>query len=54
MIHDTSYTQELSEELVFDTLDIVFDTETVTDLESLLSDFGMSVSNLDPLVLNTE
>jgi|TARA_B100000767_G_C19578645_1_gene456326 hypothetical protein len=39
---------------IFDTLDAFFDIENTSELESLLADFGVSMSNLDPLVLDTE
>ena len=39
---------------IFDALDIFFDVENENDVSSLLSDFGVSVSDFDPLVLNTE
>tara|TARA_B100000085_G_C18185331_1_gene367319 strand:+ start:311 stop:451 length:141 start_codon:yes stop_codon:yes gene_type:complete len=42
------------DQYIFDTLDAFFDIEDAGELESLLADFGMSVSNLDPLILNTE
>jgi hypothetical protein len=41
-------------EFIFNALDIFFDVENEIDLSSLLSDFGMSVSDFDPLILNTE
>jgi hypothetical protein len=42
------------DQYIFDTLDAFFDIGDAGELESLLADFGMSVSNLDPLILNTE
>jgi len=41
-------------EFIFNALDIFFDVENEIDLSSLLSDFGVSVSDFDPLILNTE
>ena len=39
---------------VMDMLDITFDVEETLDLDSLLSDLGVSLSDFDPSVLNTE
>ena len=54
LIHDRTVVRELEDEFIFDTLDAFFDVEDASELESLLADFGVSMSNLDPLVLNTE
>lgn len=54
MFESTSNTINLENDYIFDALDIFFDVENQTDLTSLLSDFGVSVSDFDPLVLNTE
>jgi hypothetical protein len=35
-------------------LDLYFDVQNLLDLDSLLMDFGVSMSDLDPLVLDTE
>ena len=54
-INDTTFVRDVEEDqYIFDTLDAFFDIEDAGELESLLADFGMSVSNLDPLILNTE
>lgn len=39
---------------VMDLFDISFDVENTLDLDSLLSDLGMSLSDLDPFILNAE
>jgi len=39
---------------VMDMFDITFDVEETLDLDSILSDLGMSLSDFDPSVLNTE
>jgi len=54
MFESSSNTVNLENEYIFDALDIFFDVENQTDLTSLLSDFGVSVSDFDPLVLNAE
>jgi hypothetical protein len=50
----TSNTVDLQDEFIFDALDIFFDVNNQTDISSLLSDFGVSVSDFDPSILNTE
>jgi hypothetical protein len=50
----TSNAVLLESEFIFNALDIFFDVENEIDLSSLLSDFGVSVSDFDPLILNTE
>lgn len=35
-------------------LDVFFEVQNVIDLDSLLSDFGVSVTDLDPFILNAE
>ena len=55
MLNHSTFTTPVEEEhYIFDTLDAFFDIEDTDDLESLLRDFGVSVSNLDPIILNTE
>jgi len=54
MIENTSNVVELQDQYIFDALDIFFDVENENDLSSILSDFGMGVSDFDPLILNTE
>ena len=47
----------LNEESIFnvmDLFDITFDVEEALDLDSLLSDLGVSLSDFDPSVLDTE
>ena len=54
-INDITFVRDVDEDqYIFDTLDAFFDIENASELESLLADFGMSMSNLDPLVLDTE
>lgn len=54
MANETSNTLPVESGLALDVLDVFFDVQNLVDLDSLLSDFGMSVSDLDPLVLDTE
>ncbi len=55
MINNSTFVQNVEEDqFIFDTLDAFFDIEDTSELESLLTDFGVSMSNLDPLVLHTE
>jgi hypothetical protein len=54
MFESSSNTVNLENDYIFDALDIFFDVENQTDLTSLLSDFGVSVSDFDPLILNAE
>ena len=52
-----SNTVSLENEAVFNVMDIFnisFDVENTLDLESLLSDLGMSLSDLDSLILDAE
>jgi hypothetical protein len=53
-IHQTSNVLLLSDAISLDILDLFFDVETPLDLESLLSDLGISMSDLDPSILDTE
>lgn len=39
---------------VLDTFELSFDVDNVPDLDEILSDLGMSLSNFDPAVLHTE
>jgi len=53
----TSNLIHMDEEQIFnvmDIFDISFEAETPTDLDSLLRDFGMSLTDLDAAVLDTE
>ena len=42
------------DELDISTTDIVFDAEDLDNLRSLISDFGVRLTDIDPAVLNTE
>lgn len=47
----------MDEDMIFNVMDIfniTFEVEDILDLESLLTDIGSSLSDLDPLVLDTE
>lgn len=53
----SSNTLTLNEDSVIDVLDlfdITFDVDSRPDLESILSDFGVSLSDFDTTILNTE
>ena len=53
----TSNSISLNDDVMFnvmDLFDISFDVENTIDLDSLLTDLGVSLSDLDPLVLNAE
>ena len=50
----TSNTVCLTNELVLDALDLIFSVEHEEDLSSVLGDFGMSMSDFDPSVFDTE
>ena len=39
---------------VLDIFDVNFDVEELLDLESLLADLGMGLTDLDPSLLDTE
>jgi hypothetical protein len=54
LFEDTSNTVTIEDDFIFDALDIFFDIGNDTDLTSLLGDFGVSETDLDPAVLNTE
>lgn len=54
LIHDSSVVTQVDDAYIFDTLDAFFDVDSTDEMESLLSDFGVSMSNLDTLILNTE
>lgn len=45
---------ELAEEYIFNALDMMFDVDTVPSLDSLLSDLGVSLADLDAGILDTE
>lgn len=55
--NETSNIISLDEDMIFNVMDIfniTFEIEDVIDLESLLTDIGSSLSDLDPLVLDAE
>jgi len=54
LFENTSNTVTVEDDFIFDALDVFFDVEDETDLASLLGDFGVSVTDLDAAVLNTE
>ena len=54
LIHDTDVIRQVDDAYIFDTLDAFFDVDRVDELESLLSDFGVSMSNLNPIIFDTE
>lgn len=45
---------ELHGNYIFDALDLFFDLNNDLDLESLLNDFGVGMSDLDPSIFDTE
>lgn len=51
---ETSNAIPVDSTFALDVLDVLFDVQNLTDLDSLLADFGVSVSDLDPLILDTE
>jgi hypothetical protein len=53
-IQQTSNVLLVSDAVSLDILDIFFDVDTPLDLDSLLSDFGISMSDLDSSILDTE
>ena len=54
MLHERTSNLMVGDDFIFDVLDIFFDVSNVPDIESLLSDFGMSVSDFDTAVFDTE
>ena len=50
----TSNTVSVSNEFIFDALDILLAVEHEDDLTSILDDFGMRVTDFDPSILNAE
>ena len=54
MANETSNTLPVENDFSLDVLDIFFDVDNLIDLDSLLADFGVSMTDLDPLVLDTE
>ena len=54
LFESASNTVTLDNDFIFNALDIFFDLTNQTDLSSLLTDFGVSVSDFDPVILNTE
>jgi hypothetical protein len=54
LIHESNVIRQVDGAYIFDTLDAFFDINDTDELESLLSDFGVSMTNLDTLILDTE
>lgn len=52
--NETSNALIVNNILTLEVLDIFFDVENVIDLDSLLTDLGVSMTDFNPLVLNTE
>lgn len=55
--NETSNIISMDEDMIFNVMDIfniTFEVEDILDLESLLTDVGSSLSDLDPLVLDAE
>lgn len=52
--NETSNTLTMETDFALEMLDLYFDVQNLLDLDSLLTDFGVSMSDLDPLVLDTE
>jgi hypothetical protein len=50
----TSNTVSVSNEFIFDALDILLAVEHEDDLTSILDDFGVSMTDFDPSIFNTE
>ena len=50
----TSNTVSVENEFILDALDIIVAIGHEDDLSSILSDFGMSMSDFDPAILNAE
>lgn len=53
-INETSNTLTANNDSIFDIFDIFFDVDTTEDLDSILSDFGMTITNFDPSIFDTE
>lgn len=51
---ETSNTATVSDSFVCDVLDIFFNVVNDSDLDSLLASFGMSPSDFDPSIFDTE
>ena len=54
MSNQTSNALNVNSTFALEALDVFFEVDTIIDLDSLLSDFGVSVSDFDALVFNTE
>jgi len=50
----TSNTVSVENEFILDALDLIFSLNHEDDLSSILNDFGMSMSDFDPSIFNTE
>lgn len=51
---ETSNNIPVDSEFALDILDVFFDVSDLVDLESVLGDFGVGVTDLDPAILDTE
>lgn len=54
LANETSNTLIVNNTFSLEALDIFFEVQNLVDLDSLLTDFGVSMSDFDPLVLNAE
>jgi hypothetical protein len=54
LIHESNVIRQVDGAYIFDTLDAFFDIDNTDELESLLSDFGVSMSDFDALILDAE
>ena len=54
IVNETSNTLTADPNFSLEVLDAIFYPRDLVDLDSLLMDFGVSVTDFDPLVLNTE
>ena len=54
MSNQTSNALNVNSTFALEALDVFFEVDNIIDLDSLLSDFGVSVSDFDTLVFNTE
>lgn len=54
LANETSNNVSIDSVFALDVLDVIFDVQNLIDLDSLLSEFGVSMSDIDPLVLDAE
>lgn len=54
LANETSDTVSADSIFALDVLDVMFDVQSLFDLDSLLSDFGVSMADINPLVLDAE